>query len=394
MALVQSTRRFLGIGIVMAAAVFSGAASGVLGVCGPFTDVAADAFCPFVLEVFTLGITTGTSPTTYDPTSNVSRLQMAAFLSRSVDSVLKRGGRRAVLKQFWTPQVAGNLGATTLGGTGSQQVESDGADLWVANQPSGTVARVRGSDGKLLETWTGAVRATGVLSAMNRIFVTGDGNFSGPGSLYRIDPSQPAGVVTTVTSNLGNFSEGITYDGTRIWTANSDSVSIVTPGATIPWTVTTVTTGFGGTQRSVLYDGANVWVTSSNLGTIKKLDANGAILQTVSVAGAPMYPVFDGTNIWAPSSSSDSVSVVRASNGAVLATLTGNGLGDPFTAAFDGQRILVTSHFTHNVSLWKAADMTPLGFLATGAGTNPIGACSDGVSFWFTLESGNTLMRF
>jgi hypothetical protein len=34
-----------------------------------------------VLEVFYLGITTGTSPTTYDPASNVSRLQMAAFLS-------------------------------------------------------------------------------------------------------------------------------------------------------------------------------------------------------------------------------------------------------------------------------------------------------------------------
>jgi hypothetical protein len=49
-----------------------GASSALLGVCGPFTDVAADAFCPFVLEIFYLGITTGTTPTTYDPTSNVS----------------------------------------------------------------------------------------------------------------------------------------------------------------------------------------------------------------------------------------------------------------------------------------------------------------------------------
>ena len=36
-----------------------------------------------------------------------------------------------------------------------------------------------------------------------------------------------------------------------------------------------------------------------------------------------------------------SVSVVRASNGAVLATLTGNGLSNPMVAAFDGQRVLV-----------------------------------------------------
>jgi hypothetical protein len=395
MALEQFRRRFLAIGFAMAAAVFGGAASGLLGTCGPFTDVAADAFCPFVLEVFFLGITTGTTPTTYDPASNVSRLQMAAFLSRSVDSVLKRGSRRAPLKQFWTTKAqnlgTGGLDLTTMG-SGCQQVESDGADLWVANQQANTVSRVRASDGKLLETWTGAGRATGVLSAMNRIFVTGDGNFSNPGSLYRIDPSQPAGVVTTVASNLGNFSNGITYDGTHIWTGNNGSVSIVTPGATIPWTVTTVTAGFSQFVYGALYDGANVWVTDSGAG-LRKLDANGAILLTVTVGSLPLFPVFDGTNIWVPNENTPSVSVVRASNGAVLATLTGNGLGDPFTAAFDGQRILVTSHGSNNVSVWKAADLTPLGFVATGVNTNPLGACSDGINFWFTLEGGG-LMRF
>src|SRR6266508_2194318 len=80
-------------------AVTFGGASALVGVCGPFTDVAADSFCPFVLEIFTIGITTGTSPTTYDPTSSVSRLQMAAFLSRTVDGTLKRGGRRAALNK-------------------------------------------------------------------------------------------------------------------------------------------------------------------------------------------------------------------------------------------------------------------------------------------------------
>src|SRR5512144_480210 len=82
--------------------ILAGAAGALLGTCGPFTDVAGDAFCPFVLEIFYLGITTGTTPTTYDPSSAVNRLQMAAFLSRSVDGVLKRGSRRAALDQFWT----------------------------------------------------------------------------------------------------------------------------------------------------------------------------------------------------------------------------------------------------------------------------------------------------
>jgi hypothetical protein len=87
-----------------------GVSSVLFGACGPFTDAAGDAFCPFVLEIFYLGTTTGTTATTYDPTSNVSRLQMAAFLSRTVDGALRRGSRRAALDQFWTAKNANVLG--------------------------------------------------------------------------------------------------------------------------------------------------------------------------------------------------------------------------------------------------------------------------------------------
>src|SRR6476660_3003681 len=90
--------------ILMVLAALSGAAGGLLGVCGPFTDVTDATFCPFVLEIFTLGITTGTTPTTYDPAGSVTRLQMAAFLSRSVDGLLRRGSRRAALQRFASPQ--------------------------------------------------------------------------------------------------------------------------------------------------------------------------------------------------------------------------------------------------------------------------------------------------
>src|SRR5215831_16337230 len=132
------------------AAFLAGASQGLLGTCGPFTDTAADAFCPFVLEIFTLGITTGTTATTYDPASNVTRLQMAAFLSRTVDNLLKRGGRRATLDRFWTTRNSTVLGVTTIANPVSMR--SDGADIWVSSG-FGTVSRVRASDGRLLETW-------------------------------------------------------------------------------------------------------------------------------------------------------------------------------------------------------------------------------------------------
>jgi hypothetical protein len=359
--------------------------------CGPFTDVGdTDPFCPSVLEIFTLGITVGTTPTTYDPSGDVTRLQMAAFLSRTVDRALLRGSRRAALDQFWTPQNETVLDPTTVG-SGPALIRSDGADLWVANTTGNSVARARGSDGTLIETWTGATEAYGVLVAMRRIFVTGR---TSPGNLYQIDPTQPAGAVTTVAATLGNTPFGLAFDGSRIWTANfGGSVSIVTPGGIVPWTVTTVTTGFTA-LRGALFDGSNIWVTDYTAGNLLKLDGAGAILQTVTVGSFPYLPVFDGTNIWVPMSTGNAVTVVRASNGSILATLTGNGLNAGVVAAFDGQRVLVTNINGNSVSLWKAADLSPLGSVLTGASTGPLGACSDGTTFWVTFDGTGQIARF
>jgi DNA-binding beta-propeller fold protein YncE len=370
---------------VVTVALAVGAAGTAMGVCGPFADVSDPAFCSIVLQLFYLGITTGTSPTTFDPGSPVSRLQMSAFLSRSVDAVLKRGSRRAALNQFWTPQNETVIDVTTLG-TSVAFPATDGLDLWV---PSGnTVCRVRASDGALLQTWTGASTTSQTLSAIGKIFVVGR---LSPGTLYRIDPRQPAGAVTTVASNLGDGPFTLTFDGSRIWTANqvgsTGSVSIVTPGATIPWTVTTITAGFT-TPTGLLFDGSNVWMTDVLAGTLLKLSSAGAVLQTVTVGAFPALPVFDGTNIWVPNFNSNSITVVRASSGAVLQTLTGNGLSAPNAAAFDGQRVAVVNALTTpSVSLWKADDLAPLGSIPTGPGSQPLGICSDGINFWIAFRT-------
>ena len=383
-------RLFLVAAAAAGAALLGGAGGGLLGVCGPFTDVSDPSFCPFVLEIFTLGITTGTTPTTYSPGANVSRLQMAAFLSRTVDNTLQRSGRRAALDQFWTPRTAASLGLTTVGG-GASNPACDGADVWVANHFDSTVSRVRASDGRLLETWTGAGGVVSMLAAMGKIFATG---FTSPGALYRIDPTQPAGAVTTVASNLGNIPNSIAFDGGRIWTADEvpGGVSIITPGASIPWTVTTVTAGFANLQ-GIVYDGANIWVTDYGVKTLLKLNAGGAILQTVTLSIFPGNAIFDGTNIWVLSPDS-SIAVVRASSGVILATLTGNGMSDPVAAGFDGQRVLVANDNNESVSLWKAADLTPLGSTPTGTGSSPEGVCSDGINFWIPLIGTNKLARF
>jgi hypothetical protein len=354
----------------------------------PFADVDGNPFYCQIAEAYSSGLTNGTTETFYSPHDPVPREQMAAFVTRTMDQSLSRGSRRAALNQFWTPTSLDGLGLTTIG-SGPEWVESDGVDLWVTNFNDGTVSRVRASDGTVLGTWTGALGAYHLVVAKGLVFISG----FGPGNLFQIDPAQPAGAVTTVTNAIGSGPIGIAFDGSRIWTASqSGFISIVTLN---PVTVTMVSTGFA-QPFNIMYDGANMWVTDQGGSSARllKLDSNGAIVQTVNVGLIPRSPAFDGTNIWVPNRASDSITVVRASTGAVVATLTGNGLNGPQTAAFDGERILVANFLGDSVSLWKATDLTPLGFVSTGSSTSPSGACSDGLNFWVVLNGTGKLARF
>ncbi len=358
----------------------------------PFTDVAGNIFFCQIAEAFFSGLTNGTTATTYSPNDFVRRDQMAAFTTRTQDSALHRGSRRAVLNQWWTTQTAASLGLTTVG-SNPQGVQSDGADLWVANQSSGTVSQVQASTGKLLGTWTGASDAFAVLVTMGKLFVT---SASFPTSnLYELDPAQAPGPVTILSHLLGGGAVSIAFDGQRIWTANTGgSVSIVT--LTTPPTVNNLT-GFS-QPTGILFDGTNIWVTDTVDNTLRELDASGKILLSVGVGNAPEVPVFDGTNIWVPNRVSSTITVVRATGGlagTVVATLTGNGLLNPIGTAFDGERILVTNLGGNSVSLWRASDLTSIGTFSAGTSTNPNYACSDGVNFWITLNTiSGKLARF
>jgi hypothetical protein len=372
------------------------------GTCGgalvtiPFTDVpAGNTFFCSIAEAYFSGLTNGTTLTTYNPSADVTREQMAAFITRTMDQSVKRASKRAALNQFWTNEGGSNL-ALTVVGSGPRLLQSDGENLWVANDSGHTVSEVHASNGKVLGEWTGATNAFGVLVAMGKVFVTGRTN---PGNLYQIDPTQAPGPVITLSNTLGAFPLQMAFDGQRIWTANQGppgSVSIITLNPP-DLTVTTVTTGFM-LPFGITYDGANIWVTDAGDGTLKKLDSAGNILSSASVGSGPLYPIFDGTNIWVPNHNSNTVSVVRAKGGlagTVLATLTGNGMNGPQQAAFDGERILVTNNDGNSVSLWKASDLTPIGNFSTGTGSfGAFGACSDGLNFWITLFSTGKLARF
>src|SRR5215467_1943409 len=94
---------------------------GDASICGgatatlPFTDVGGNAFFCQIAEAFFSGLTNGTTPTTYSPSAAVPREQMAAFVTRTQDSALRRGSRRAALNQWAAPSLILPLtGRTTV----------------------------------------------------------------------------------------------------------------------------------------------------------------------------------------------------------------------------------------------------------------------------------------
>lgn len=364
----------------------------------PFTDVpASNVFFCSIASAFFSGLTNGTDATHYNPSGNVPREQMAAFVSRTLEQSIRRNNIRALTKKWYLPpDPTGITLVSSLIGS-PEGIEFDGTDVWVAGANSDELWRIRPSDGKVLEIWTNAEFVKHLVCGRGRIFATGSA--FDMTRLYFIDPTQTPGAVSVELTNLPGSPRGIAFDGARVWTANgAGSVSIISFN---PTTANTVTTGFS-TPSGILFDGQNIWVTDEGLDALLKLDASGAIIQSISIGNNPSHPVFDGINIWVPISSGNSVKIVRVKDTSgnplttpfVLATLTGNGLAGPYSIAFDGERMLVTNSAGNSVSLFKAADFSPLGSISTGANSLPTGACSDGMNFWISLKTSNRVARF
>jgi hypothetical protein len=369
----------------------------------PFTDVpASNVFFCQIAAAFFSGLTNGTTATTYSPAADVTREQMAAFVSRTLDQSLRRGSHRAALGQWWTPQRHGDLVATTVGNL-PLAVKADGFSLWVANVASDSVTRVNASTGAVISTATGIDTPRDVLVAKGKVFVIQEN-----GTLVSIDPTLAALPVTTVISGLGSVCSSLAFDGSRMWVVANGTNQVVRVRLETFIQVDTFS-GFVD-PRAVIFDGSNIWVvdnSGTSDATIKKVDpGDGSIALTVTLVGAsfPGSPTFDGTNLWIPDQSGK-LFVVRASTttDSVLATLTGNGLTAPTAAAFDGERILVTNNAARpnaSLSLWKASSLTPI----TSVSLNqipedaPIGVCSDGINFWVTTSLGAStpgrLLRF
>ena len=150
----------------------------------------------------------------------------------------------------------------------------------------------------------------------------------------------------------------------------------------------------GNTPTNLAFDGANIWLTNLGSNTVTKLRASdGASLCTFSV-GRCGGVAFDGANIWVscgqPSQSPGFVAKLRASDGTILGKFP---VGDlPQVVAFDGANIWVANYQSATVTKLRASDGSALGTFP--AGNTPSAAVFDGANIWVTnTENSNTITK-
>jgi YVTN family beta-propeller protein len=161
----------------------------------------------------------------------------------------------------------------------------------------------------------------------------------------------------------------------------STFLTVVAPSPTFP-------AGFN--PVGVAFDGANIWATNPNSNTVTKLRASdGANLGTFAAGSGPYLPAFDGSNIWLPDMNGNTVTKLRASDGTKLGSFRAGTW--PIAAAFDGANIWVTNFGSNTVTKLRASDGLQLGTFPTGR--YPIGVAFDGGNVWVANTSDATVTK-
>jgi streptogramin lyase len=253
---------------------------------------------------------------------------------------------------------------------------SDGTNVWVTNYADSTVTKILASTGAVLGTYsTGASTHPRGIVFDGTYLWTANTN----GTLTQLNTS--GSVVGTFTLNAGSAAWGITYDGTNIWvtdTGNSTVIKVLAGSVIGTYSVGTLPFG-------VCFDGTNIWTANQSSQNITKLLASsGALIGTYTVGGssatAPYDLVSDGINIWVTDIGTDSIIKVLISSGATIATIPAT--GEATGIAYDGSANIYVAVSGPNIVL-KIATATdfivgtynvnasvPIGLLLTGYGAS------------------------
>ena len=225
----------------------------------------------------------------------------------------------------------------------------DGANLWSTDCNGHNVTKIRPTDGRILGSFP-------VGSCNTALVFDGANIWVGAHNIVKLRASDGANLGSFDVGNTDqNPSQGIAFDGTNIWAANSGTNGA--PGNTVTKLNSNGqvlgTFVVGSAPEAMAFDGAHIWVSNNNSGTVTEIDArSGATLGTFAAGVLPNGIGFDGANIWVANSGSNTVTRLRVSEeGAgprsqtfAVGTCPINGV------AFDGANVWVTNGCSNTIS--------------------------------------------
>src|SRR5215831_13477997 len=178
-----------------------------------------------------------------------------------------------------------------------------------------------------------------------------------------------------------------------------DSTQNANQLAILHWYTANQTTSFttGKTPIAFVYDGASMWVVNFGDNTVSKMRAtDGAVLGTFAVGKSPWAVTYDGANIWVTNRGDATVSKLRGSDGAALGTFPVTG-SSPTGIAFDGANIWVANSDSNDVTKLRASDGAILGTFTVGGHPlvpeAPLGVAIDGANVWVTNFGDNSVTK-
>jgi hypothetical protein len=138
----------------------------------------------------------------------------------------------------------------------------DGASIWVANEGSANVTKLRASDGANLGTFAVGLAPNGIAFDGANIWVV---NFSS-NNVTKLRASDGANLGTFA---VGSYPRGIAFDGANIWVANLGSANVTKLRTSDGASLGTFAVGTG--PFGIAFDGANIWVTNYGSSSVSKL---------------------------------------------------------------------------------------------------------------------------
>jgi hypothetical protein len=252
----------------------------------------------------------------------------------------------------------------------------DGSNIWVANEASKSVTKLRAADGASLGTYQVGTEPKAIAFDGSNIWVA---NYF-DSTVTKLSASNGQVLGTFASGGMGP--QALVAVGKIIWILNRNSSTItqlnvrgeVVGHLSIP-----------DRSNQLAFDGANVWLTATQIiphdsthHSLLRIPVDGGGIDIIPVGKSPQGVAFDGVNVWVANNQDGTVTKVGARDLRVLGTFpTGPGADG---IAYDGTCIWVTNYGASQVTKLRPSDGANMG--TTVVGRNPMAIAFDGNNVW------------